>query len=763
MASLLKRLKAGTALPVPVASSSKDKEEEGEEEWVEESSSEEEIEDVAADSESEEEVIDEFDALLAGKKGGSPLAAEMTPSMLARRKELLGADSDESDWEEDEDIVMNRNTVGNIPLEWYAGMDHIGYNLKGEKILKPKTRDELEEFLMREEKPSAYWRTVFDHENQRDVVLSRRDMELLLRAAEGNIADPSVNDPYANPIPWPPPLEVRQFPILNTPAPKRRFVPSKWEAKRVGYLMRQIRRGLIKLDKVVDEKPEFSLLWEDSELESKGHKNKRGRTIPLPKQKLPGHRESYRPPSEFLLDKEEEEAWKQLEPRDRPIPYLPTMHDSLREVPAYEYLIRERYRRCLTLYLRPRSLKIRRDLKPEDLLPKLPSPDELRPFPTFLTNPFKGHVGAVLSISASPDGQWLASGGADATLRVWEVSTGRCMSLWKLRDDAVRAVSWHPNAALPVLAVAAGRRLLFFHIKIIVGGNIDLGLFPDAPLPDDSIEEQLNAPIDISDNIPESDLPPTISDLSELPANIDGIKIAKLKKANMQWKHRSLDKDVLLEVVHPFRIQTFAWHPRGDYCATTMDAGRGSVHIHRLSQRTSQNPFASLKPARVECVRFHPTRPYFFVATQKHVKVYNLVERKLLRRLFPGVEWISKFEVHPSGDHLIVTSYDRRVCWFDLDFGKSPYRKLRYHRAPVRGITIHPTLPLFASCSDDLKIHVFHGRVYNDLLQNALIVPVKILRGHQKQGLLGVTDVTFHPTQPWLFSAGADGMIHLYT
>ncbi len=70
------------------------------------------------------------------------------------------------------------------------------------------------------------------------------------------------------------------------------------------------------------------------------------------------------------------------------------------------------------------------------------------------------------------------------------------------------------------------------------------------------------------------------------------------------------------------------------------------------------------------------------------------------------------------------------------------------------------SLPL----SDDGSVHVFHGMVYNDLLQNPLIVPVKILRAHRKMSDgLGVMDIAFHPRQPWLFTAGADGAIKLFT
>lgn len=52
---------------------------------------------------------------------------------------------------------------------------------------------------------------------------------------------------------------------------------------------------------------------------------------------------------------------------------------------------------------------------------------------------------------------------------------------------------------------------------------------------------------------------------------------------------------------------------------------------------------------------------------------------------------------------------------------------------------------------------------HSDLLQNPLLVPVKVLKGHSLARGLGVLDVAFHPTQPWVFSAGADGTLRLFT
>jgi hypothetical protein len=58
------------------------------------------------------------------------------------------------------------------------------------------------------------------------------------------------------------------------------------------------------------------------------------------------------------------------------------------------------------------------------------------------------------------------------------------------------------------------------------------------------------------------------------------------------------------------------------------------------------------------------------------------------------------------------------------------------------------------------KMYLF---VFSDLLQNPLIVPLKRLSNHESCNDFGIFDVIFHPTQPWVFSSGADKTIRLYT
>jgi hypothetical protein len=55
-----------------------------------------------------------------------------------------------------------------------------------------------------------------------------------------------------------------------------------------------------------------------------------------------------------------------------------------------------------------------------------------------------------------------------------------------------------------------------------------------------------------------------------------------------------------------------------------------------------------------------------------------LAAQKLVKSLQSGVKWISALDVHPGGDHLIIGSYDKKLCWFDLDLSNKPFRTLRY-------------------------------------------------------------------------------------
>ncbi|KAF9611118.1 hypothetical protein IFM89_027018 [Coptis chinensis] len=93
---------------------------------------------------------------------------------------------------------------------------------------------------------------------------------------------------------------------------------------------------------------------------------------------------------------------------------------------------------------------------------------------------------------------------------------------------------------------------------------------------------------------------------------------------------------------------------------------------------------------------FHPSRTIFFIVTKKAIRVFDLVKRKLIRMLEPGVREVSSITIHPTGDHLIVGSREGKLCWFDMDLSSQPYRKLKFG-TPLSLITFLQLLRCYVS------------------------------------------------------------------
>jgi WD40 repeat protein len=60
----------------------------------------------------------------------------------------------------------------------------------------------------------------------------------------------------------------------------------------------------------------------------------------------------------------------------------------------------------------------------------------------------QGHTGAVWTVAISPDGQTLASGGVDQTIRLWDLQTGHCLHLLDEHSGWVRSVIFSSDSQI---------------------------------------------------------------------------------------------------------------------------------------------------------------------------------------------------------------------------------------------------------------------------------------------------------------------------
>lgn len=98
--------------------------------------------------------------------------------------------------------------------------------------MKPATADALDEFLDKMDDPDS-WRTFSNPYEGKNVVLSKEELDIIKRLQGQEFGDSSI-DPFEPTIEWYT-SKTMEMPLTGKPEPKRRFIPSKWEGKRVGW------------------------------------------------------------------------------------------------------------------------------------------------------------------------------------------------------------------------------------------------------------------------------------------------------------------------------------------------------------------------------------------------------------------------------------------------------------------------------------------------------------------------------------------------
>ena len=378
-------------------------------------------------------------------------------------------------------------------------------------------------------------------------------------------------------------------------------------------IVRAIRQGRIvgSKPKTAGDKPQFYAIWNEPP-------SNQSPPLPAPKPALPTHAESYNPPEEYLPTDAERKGWENTGPEDRERDYLPQKHSSLRLVPAYDQFMKQRFNRQLDLYLAPRIQRIRLNIDPNSLIPKLPNPSSLRPFPNYRSLKFTHTNARVRCVSTSPDGAWVVSGDDTGNVSLWEVNVGREVRKWDV-DGKIGAAEWCPSTDISYFVVGT---YVVIPCQSRLTGELSI-----------SREDKLH--FIIPPNLPSFILHPTQSALT--PATLPPATQSPVKWISSPGREDGVVLTILLPAASGLTKQ-IAWHRKGDYLATVCTCNssspvaflkifffllanresQGSVWIHQVSRRYSQAPFKKIK-GTVQLVLFHPNKPHFFVAVSKRM------------------------------------------------------------------------------------------------------------------------------------------------
>ena len=210
-------------------------------------------------------------------------------------------------------------------------------------------------------------------------------------------------------------------------------------------------------------------------------------------------------------------------------------------------------------------------------------------------------------------------------------------------------------------------------------------------------------------------------------------------------------------------VKSITWHNKGDYFASLSKnaQGKSQVFIHSLTKMTHQLPISHIK-GNANTMLFHPSKPYFIVATNTNIFIYNLQKQEMVRKFVSNLGTITHVAIHKNGSDLIAGAKDGKVAWFQLELSDKPFKLMDYHQDKIKSIGYHQDFPLFFSCSRNGKLLVYYGKVTEEELTDPLIVPLKVLRASNTKNV-NYTCSCFHPKQPWIFSGGEDGIIRLWS
>ncbi len=100
----------------------------------------------------------------------------------------------------------------------------------------------------------------------------------------------------------------------------------------------------------------------------------------------------------------------------------------------------------------------------------------------------------------------------------------------------------------------------------------------------------------------------------------------------------------------------------------------------------------------------------------------------MVRKFVSNLNTITNISIHKNGDDILAGTKDGKVAWFQLELSEKPFKIMDYHGDKIKVVSYHAQYPLFASCSRNGKLLVYHAAISNDLLQDPVIVPLKVLK-----------------------------------
>jgi WD40 repeat protein len=371
----------------------------------------------------------------------------------------------------------------------------------------------------------------------------------------------------------------------------------------------------------------------------------------------------------------------------------------------------------------------------------------------------QGHTDEILAIAFSQDGQLVASGGIDQTVRIWNVDTNQCLNVLE-----------HPNCLLSLSFSADGRlasgckdhlvRIWDIAqgscVQVLKGHTHWVYSVDYAPKRARS-QEQMLVSSGLDETIRFWD-PETGQGLRTLQGHANWILSVALSP---EGQIVSGGKDRTVRIWDPTtgqclkvlkrhsshgQIWSVACSPNGQTLVSGSSDGKITIwDIHTGQCLKVLQAHNSL----VHSVTYGPDGRFLASGSQDNsVKLWDVATEQCLRTLEGHTHWVLSVTYALDGKTLVSASQDGSIKFWDVATGAC-LNTLNEHETPVWSVTFSPDGKMLASGSQDTTIKLW------DVETRACL---QTLKGHKGD----VRSVTFSPDGKMLASGSQDTTVKLW-